>query len=158
MAIVLELNTTLIFDTVEDAHKHGLALETVLGSPNGIKLRDTKGFIRSEKDGDVYGQKAIPLHDPTFKPAGLTYRKQEMEVLAGSMVNKFVVKFDADASIFSNQIKLDATGRTWEVDYRGMIESIKLAYPENYTEQLATFQGIIQEVLTQSAIGKISFK
>lgn len=159
MAIILQVVTTTIFDSVEEAREVGQAVGRTLGSEVGIKINDTNGFIRKDAVyGEVRGHLGVPLHAPVHNYPNYSVGEQESADLANKIAKGLAAKTEVSEELLNSSIALDEITRRWDVDYKGMVETIKSSYPETYKEILPVFQDIVGTVLASVPLRGISMK
>lgn len=145
MSYIVEVGASKVVDTLEEARTIGAAVGVVLGDFKGVRIYEpaTHSYV--------------PVVKPTFDRSKVTRNRQTAESTAIALANKINAAMGLSPDLFNRALVLDETTREWDVDYKGMVLSVKEAFPGD-AEKMELFQSIVREVLAASALRGISFK
>ncbi len=110
--VALEINTLVVFDSVEQARLHGQSIASILGQDKGIKLRELPSSL-------------ISLHAPSFDRSKVTIGGQEVDARINSLVKNLRAVFPeiADEDVTGDVKSLD--GKNWMVNYQQLLDNVR---------------------------------
>lgn len=137
--VILEINTTQVFESVDSARAAGIAVDSALGEHAGsIKLVEIPGF------------KSHSLHPDFADSTQFTYGGQIIDGRITALVKSLTSAIPelAGQDLADNVKVLD--GKNWTVDYQQLFNNVKTAAGDIPTSE--AFQSAVSDVLAGEAL------